>query len=771
MNPVIPSPYTIQPSALARLSLRDKLLLAQAVHEIGTSPPDWGRVSALLLSHPLIRQQSRLEQANVAGLTLGRIFGTRECERAWTALMRQRGLVLGKDELPPEPAPTTPTTPTTPKPKEPRGLQPRTDRRSQLALAQLLYAERMEELKEQIREKEEQFKSLVKEIDEIKSGKADARLEMELRMEMENLANGPPLPPSTPGSAGQSVVMTPGSNASTTPKSAKGKGGRVRGESLVGTPDSAKKVTVAMGAGVGKKGERRGSLDDTPSKVPVGAAPALPSAPSISLPLPNKSLATAPDASTADRGEMTTEEAEQAVATAATEAAVKALQDDKAATSALQTEVDKVAEKVVETETNLELSAQAEGDANATGTQQPTVTTTTAVEEATPAKPTQEEAVEKTKENEAPPADVVVKDQTDKPAEEAKVVEKPAATTPATSPPAPAAAAGAGGEAKAASSTDTAASAPASASASTGKRKRDDEEQQVQSSTAPSSTTAASAEPKATASSETGSPIKKARTADPTRKVPSSEGDMDSEDEAEAAVGVDSPAPVPTAAEAKKPDAEATEATPAAAESAKPSTSETKEPEKKMEVDSDSSSSSSSPSSSSSSSSSSDEEEDQVKSLPCRKPSPTPPQASHSTPLRRPSSRSTKPDPTPTPTPTPAASEREKAAKRKQTQVLLMLLTEVSNHTHGNLFHAPIKEADAPDYYTLIRQPLDIKTIKAKIKEGSIGTAKQLQRALNLMFANSLMYNRPGTEVFRMANEMRGACEDIFRRYEGTQRF
>ncbi len=196
MNPMIPSPHALQPSALSKLSLRDKLLLAQAVHEIGTSPPDWGRVSALLLAHPLIRQQSRLEQAANAGLTLGRIFGTRECERAWTALMRQRGLVLGKDEVVPEPPAST--TPTTPKPKEPRGLQPRTDRRSQLALAQLLYAERLEELKEQIKEKEEQFKTLVKEIDEIKSGKADARLEMELRIEMENLANGPPLPPSTP---------------------------------------------------------------------------------------------------------------------------------------------------------------------------------------------------------------------------------------------------------------------------------------------------------------------------------------------------------------------------------------------------------------------------------------------------------------------------------------------------------------------------------------------------------------------------------------------
>ena len=100
-----------------------------------------------------------------------------------------------------------------------------------------------------------------------------------------------------------------------------------------------------------------------------------------------------------------------------------------------------------------------------------------------------------------------------------------------------------------------------------------------------------------------------------------------------------------------------------------------------------------------------------------------------------------------------------------------MLLTEVSNHTHGNLFHAPIKEQDAPDYYTLIKNPLDIKTIKARIKEGSIASAKELQKALAGMFANSLIYNRPGTEVHRMASEMFAASEDIFRRYEGTQRF
>ncbi|SJX60942.1 uncharacterized protein SRS1_12167 [Sporisorium reilianum f. sp. reilianum] len=808
MNPMIPSPHALQPSALAKLSLRDKLLLAQAVHEIGTSPPDWGRVSALLLAHPLVRQQSRLEQAAHAGLTLGRIFGTRECERAWIALMRQRGLVLGKDEVPPEPV-----TPTTPKPKEARGLQPRTDRRSQLALAQLLYAERMEELKEQIKEKEEQFKSLVKEIDEIKSGKADARLEMELRIEMENLANGPPLPPSTPGSAAPSVAgpTTPGSTASTTPKSAKTKG-RARGESsatapgadlskasparsdVTGTTSSApnsagKKVDLAKSR---KPGDRRASFEDSPTKLVPGPT-ALPSTPSITLPRPSTDAAPAITAENAANGEtsttdkpadvMTTEEAEQAVASAATQAAVKVLQDETAASKVLQAQVDKAAEQLVDTETNMELSAQAEGNAAAE-------TLPSTVSDASGAAATPAAAQEKTtaaqapaQSNEAPAADVVVKEK--EPVAPTSTAEESAVAQEAASSAAP----------------GTDADAAAAAAAASNKRKCDDSEP-----TSKEQPVSAAAPP-AQAVSETASPTKKARTAEADR-VPSSDVEMDSEDEAEAAVGVDDAQAVAKDAPAdaaSKPVASTQES---AAEADAKKAVEAAATQKETAMDEDSSDSSDD---SDSDSSEEDEAEDQVKSvasphkrspakdeeatpdaaskdavtdseaLPANdeddaadsdssddhKPSRTP---SRSTPLRhRYSSSTTRPA---KPTPPPSTSEREKAAaKRKTAQVLSMLLTEVSNHTHGNLFHAPIKEQDAPDYYTLIRQPLDIKTIKARIKEGSIASAKQLRKALTLMFANSLIYNRPGTEVHRMASEMFAASEEIFRRYEGTQRF
>ncbi|EST10186.1 Bromodomain protein [Kalmanozyma brasiliensis GHG001] len=765
MNPMIPSPHALQPSALAKLSLRDKLLLAQAVHEIGTSPPDWGRVSSLLLAHPLVRQQSRLEQAANAGLTLGRIFGTRECERAWIALMRQRGLVLGKDEVVPEPV-----TPTTPKPKEARGLQPRTDRRSQLALAQLLYAERLEELKEQIKEKEEQFKSLVKEIDEIKSGKADARLEMELRIEMENLANGPPLPPSTPGSTAASIAgpTTPASTASTTPKSAKK--GRARGESSATLPqgDLSKGSPASTGTGsapnsAGKKselvkgrkpGERRSSIDESPTKLVPGPT-TLPSTPSINLPRPAteavaaSSAAVNGDSSTANKAgdAMTTEEAEQAVADAATEAAVKVLQDEKAAGKILQAEVEKAAEQVIDLETNMELSAQAEGNADAavasTSTAEAQSSTTEAATAAAAAEAQKDAA---TQPHEAPAADVVVKEK--EPVQTASVTAQPASETP------------------------VAAAKSAESIAGANKRKR---EESTESPKKDAPAAGAGTAAKSTAA-DSASPVKKSRTAE-AEKVPSSDVEMDSEDEAEAAVGADEAKAV--AGDASKAAAPSKDVAPVADQKADA------DKEAVMDEDADESSDE-------------EETEEQVKSVESsRKRSPTKEDvtaAPSSSPVepeevdesasddeQKPSSRrkplrprlssthSTRP---PKPTPPGASSDRQTAAaKRKTAQVLSMLLTEVSNHTHGNLFHAPIKEQDAPDYYTLIKHPLDIKTIKARIKEGSIASAKQLRRSLALMFANSLMYNRPGTEVHRMASEMFAASEEIFKRYEGTQRF
>ena len=120
---------------------------------------------------------------------------------------------------------------------------------------------------------------------------------------------------------------------------------------------------------------------------------------------------------------------------------------------------------------------------------------------------------------------------------------------------------------------------------------------------------------------------------------------------------------------------------------------------------------------------------------------------------------------------TPAQiDEEDEKQKKRQRDLLLRTLDVIGEHTHGNLFNAPIKEQDAPNYYQLIRHPTDMKTIRAKVKEGTIRSPAQLRRALNQMFANSLIYNRPGTEVHRMASEMREATEKRLDEFEQVQK-
>jgi len=49
---------------------------------------------------------------------------------------------------------------------------------------------------------------------------------------------------------------------------------------------------------------------------------------------------------------------------------------------------------------------------------------------------------------------------------------------------------------------------------------------------------------------------------------------------------------------------------------------------------------------------------------------------------------------------------------------------------------------------------MDLKTIKARIKDGVTRTSMDFQRDVYLMFANAMMYNRPGSDIALMAEEV-----------------
>ncbi|KAI6113643.1 hypothetical protein EV401DRAFT_1890130 [Pisolithus croceorrhizus] len=110
--------------------------------------------------------------------------------------------------------------------------------------------------------------------------------------------------------------------------------------------------------------------------------------------------------------------------------------------------------------------------------------------------------------------------------------------------------------------------------------------------------------------------------------------------------------------------------------------------------------------------------------------------------------------------------------KRFQT-VIGMLHSQISQHRNGNIFHNPIKSSEAPDYHEIIKRPMDLKTIKGRVKDGIVTNSLEFQRDVYLMFANAMMYNRPESDIYQMAEEMMLESEahiNTFRQTEGFVR-
>lgn len=88
-------------------------------------------------------------------------------------------------------------------------------------------------------------------------------------------------------------------------------------------------------------------------------------------------------------------------------------------------------------------------------------------------------------------------------------------------------------------------------------------------------------------------------------------------------------------------------------------------------------------------------------------------------------------------------------------KLMIGLHQRISEHRFGNIFHQPIKTSEAADYYDMVKRPLDLKTIRLRLRDGTIKDSQEFQRDIYLMYANALVYNAPQSEIYRMTLEVR----------------
>lgn len=79
----------------------------------------------------------------------------------------------------------------------------------------------------------------------------------------------------------------------------------------------------------------------------------------------------------------------------------------------------------------------------------------------------------------------------------------------------------------------------------------------------------------------------------------------------------------------------------------------------------------------------------------------------------------------------------------------------------NNIFGAPVDPVlyNLPDYFDIIKRPMDLGTIRRNIEAGVYRDAAQLSADINLTFDNAMLYNPKGSEIYILAQQTKKQLE------------
>jgi hypothetical protein len=114
------------------------------------------------------------------------------------------------------------------------------------------------------------------------------------------------------------------------------------------------------------------------------------------------------------------------------------------------------------------------------------------------------------------------------------------------------------------------------------------------------------------------------------------------------------------------------------------------------------------------------------------------------------------------------------AKNRHNTKILRKVLSNVLKQPHAWLFEKPVDpvELGVPDYFNVIKHPMDLGSALRKLDDGVYEEVSLLLQDIDLVWSNALLYNTDDSEVATMARAMRdhfdGAFEKVEHQLEGS---
>lgn len=88
------------------------------------------------------------------------------------------------------------------------------------------------------------------------------------------------------------------------------------------------------------------------------------------------------------------------------------------------------------------------------------------------------------------------------------------------------------------------------------------------------------------------------------------------------------------------------------------------------------------------------------------------------------------------------------------------ILVEMSNHQAAWPFANPVNGQEVPDYYEVIKEPMDLSTMETKLENNQYATIDDLLYDAQLIFDNCRMYNPPTSVYAKSANRLERFVKD-----------
>uniref|UniRef100_A0A8C4QAN4 Polybromo 1 n=1 Tax=Eptatretus burgeri TaxID=7764 RepID=A0A8C4QAN4_EPTBU len=105
-----------------------------------------------------------------------------------------------------------------------------------------------------------------------------------------------------------------------------------------------------------------------------------------------------------------------------------------------------------------------------------------------------------------------------------------------------------------------------------------------------------------------------------------------------------------------------------------------------------------------------------------------------------------------------SSGHSRRGALKEQLQQLfetVVSLSDSAGRLISELFHRLPSRQQYPDYYEVIKEPIDLKMIAHRIEAGSYCTIAEMARDVDLLVKNARTYNEPGSQVFKDAHVIR----------------